>query len=89
MAWSGREKPRDREPGRRRTDEPELRPSSRVFRMTGLQREQIARSLRHIDAARDALEEQQDPKNRLIIRELRASADRIFDLLNGLGELDD
>jgi hypothetical protein len=89
MAWSGREKARDRDPGWRRTDEPQACSSRRVFQIADRQREQIARSLRHIDDAREALAAQQDPKNRLILRELRASADRIFDILNGLDEIDE
>ena len=44
--------------------------------------------LRHIDEARHALERQQNRDNREIIRELRASADQIFDLLNDLEETD-
>ncbi len=52
------------------------------------QRRQIARQLRFIDEARRALESEQNPANREIVRELRASADAIFDLLNDLEELD-
>ena len=57
--------------------------------MTGAQRQEIAKALRYIDEARQALEAQQNRDNRPIIRELRASADRIFDLLNDLDELAD
>jgi hypothetical protein len=83
MAQSGRERHRDRDPGRRQFDEtaPEI---DRIFRMTEAERQQIAKHLRYIDDARRALEGQQNPDNREIIRELRASADHIFDLLNGL-----
>ena len=88
MAQSGRERHRDREAGRRQFDEGEP-PSSadRVFRMTDAQRQQVAKCLRFIDEARRALESQQNPDNREIIRELRASADQIFDLLSDLDEL--
>jgi hypothetical protein len=88
MAWSGRERPRDREPSPRRTAAEPVSPAHRAFRLTGIQREQIARSLRHIDDARAVLEAQQNRHNRPIIRELRSSADRIFDLLNELEELE-
>lgn len=54
--------------------------------MTDAQREQIAKCLRYIDEARRALESQQSPDNREIIRELRTSADKIFDVVNGLEE---
>ena len=54
--------------------------------MTDAEREQIAKSLRYIDEARRALESQQSPANREIIRELRASADQIFDVINDLEE---
>ena len=55
--------------------------------MTDAQRREIAKALRYIDEARQALEAQQNRDNRAIIRELRASADRIFDLLNDLEEV--
>jgi cell division septum initiation protein DivIVA len=54
--------------------------------MAEAEREQIAECLRFIDEARRALESQHNPDNREIIRELRASADRIYDLLNHLEE---
>ena len=57
-----------------------------MFRVTGAEREQIAKYLRYIDDARRALESRQNPENRDIIRELRASADRIYDLINDLEE---
>jgi hypothetical protein len=56
--------------------------------MTDVQRQQVATCLRSIDEARRALEQQENPDNREIIRELRASADRIFDLLSDLEETD-
>ena len=56
--------------------------------MTGAQRQQLARCLRYIDEARHALERQENSDNREIVRELRASADRIFDVLSGLEEID-
>jgi hypothetical protein len=56
--------------------------------MTDAQRQQVAKCLRYIDEARGALERQENPDNREIIRELRASADHIFDLLNDLDETD-
>jgi hypothetical protein len=89
MAHSGRERHRDREPGRRQDDADGTAAPNRVFRMTDAERQQIAKFLRHIDEARRTLERQQNPDNREIIRELRASADQIFDVLNGLPETDD
>ena len=56
--------------------------------MTDAQRQQVAKYLRYIDEARRALERQSNPDNREIIRELRASADHIFDLLSDLEETD-
>ena len=52
--------------------------------MTDAQRQQVAKYLRYIDEARRALEGQENPDNREIIRELRASADHIFDVLSDL-----
>jgi hypothetical protein len=86
MGRSGREGRRDREPGRRQIDDDEPRATNRVFRMTDAERQQIAKSLRYIDEVRRELESQQNPANREIIRELRASADQIFDVLNDLEE---
>jgi hypothetical protein len=57
-----------------------------VFRISDAEREQIAQALRYIDEARRALESQQNPDNRDIIRELRASADHIYKLINDLEE---
>jgi hypothetical protein len=87
MAQSGRERHRDRDP-RRRLDDGELPSAHRVFRMTDDQRQQVSKCLRYIDEARRALERQENPDNREIIRELRASADRIFDLVSKLEEAD-
>jgi hypothetical protein len=56
--------------------------------MTDAQRQQVAKYLRYIDEARRALEFQQNTDNREIIRELRSSADHIFDVLNALEETD-
>jgi hypothetical protein len=88
MTHSGRQRHRDREPGRE-LDDPDGTPTpNRIFRMTDGERQQIAKLLRYIDEARRTLERQQNPDNREIIRELRASADQIFDVLNGLQETD-
>ena len=85
MGHSGRQRHRDGDT-RRRLDGEELPSAPRVFRMTDEQRQQVAKCLRFIDEARRALERQQNPDNREIIREIRASADEIFDLLNDLEE---
>ncbi len=87
MAWSGRKRHRDREPGRRQDEESLPARSDRVFRISEAQRQQVAKALRFIDEARRALEDQQNPGNRGIVRELKASADRIFDLMNDLDEI--
>ena len=87
MAQSGRERHRDRDPGRR-LDGEELPPAHRVFLMTDAQRRQVAKCLRYIDEARHALERQGNRDNREIVRELRASADQIFDVLSDLEETD-
>jgi hypothetical protein len=88
MAHSGRQRHRDRTPSHRQFDDDEPPPENRVFRMSDAQREEIAGSLRGIDEARRALQTQQNPANRQIIRELRASADRIFEVLTELEEID-
>ncbi len=88
MAHSGRDRHRDRDPGPRQLDDDERPTPHRVFRITDAQRERIAECLRYIDEARRSLEREQNPDNREIIRELRASADRIFDLLKDLEEVD-
>lgn len=88
MAQSGRDKHRDREPGSRHLDEEPAPSAHRAFRITEDERQQIAKCLRYIDEARRALESQRNPENREIIRELRASADRIFDLIGNLEEID-
>lgn len=52
------------------------------------QRQEVATYLRHVDEARLALEAQMRPENRQIIRDLRAAADGIFDVLNELEVVD-
>jgi hypothetical protein len=86
MAHSGRERHRDRDE-RRRDIEDEPQAVNRVFRISDGERQDIAKCLRYIDDSRRALQEQQNPDNREIIRELRASADRIFAVINGLEEI--
>jgi flagellar biosynthesis/type III secretory pathway chaperone len=66
-------------------DEPP--PTGRVFRITDTERQTIAACLRYIDEARREIQDQQNPANREIIRELKASADRIFELINDLEEI--
>lgn len=56
--------------------------------MTDAERQRVAKCLRYIDEARRAIERQEHPDNREIIREIRASADHIFDVLSGLEEID-
>jgi hypothetical protein len=85
MGGSGRVRHRDRDPGRR-YEERELPAVNRVFIISDEQRREVAKSLRLIDEARAALEAQQNRENREIIRELQASADRIFDVMNELEE---
>jgi len=87
MASSGRERHRDRDSGHRHLDDPPAPAGDRVFRMTADERQQIAKALRFIDGARLALQAQHNAENREIIRELRASADRIFDVLSDLEEI--
>ena len=88
MASSGRTRHRDRDPGLRRGDEALPPAADRQFRLSEAQRQLVAKALRLIDEARLALEAQQNRENREIIRELKASADRIFDVLNELEEID-
>jgi hypothetical protein len=87
MAHSGRDRHRDIDPGRRRFDDEEPPSPHRTFRITEAERQSIAEQLRYIDASRRALEDQQNAANREIVRELRASADRIYDVLNDLEEI--
>ena len=61
-------------------------PRGAFAQLTDAERQQIAKLLRYIDEARRALERQQNADNRDIIRDLRASADQIYDLLNDLEE---
>ena len=56
--------------------------------MTDAERQQVAKCLRYIDEARRALERQENSDNREIIRELAASADKIFDVLSDLEEIE-
>ena len=87
MAHSKRERHRDRDRGPRQFDEDEAPASpDRVFQLTDAERQEIAACLRDIDEARRALEGQQNAANREIIRQLRASADEIYDLIKGLDE---
>jgi hypothetical protein len=88
MASSGKARHRDRDPGRRQFEEPPPPSNDRAFRITDDARHDIAQSLQFIDDARRALEAQQNRENREIIRELKVSADRIFDVLNELEEID-
>jgi hypothetical protein len=69
-------------------DNDALPAADRQFRITDAERQLIVKALRLIDEARLALVEQQNRENREIIRELKASADRIFDVLNELEEID-
>ena len=85
MAHSGRTRHRDRDPRRRQIEEEPPAPG-RVFRITDVQRQKVAKCLRYIDQATRALEGQHNAENREIIRELRTSADQIFDLISGLEE---
>jgi hypothetical protein len=84
MGHSGRKRHRDGAAGLRQLDEAKILGTDRVFRMTESERQKVAECLRYIDEARRALESQHNPDNREIVRELRASADRIFELVNGL-----
>ena len=82
------EKPRHRNSEtRRREVEEEPPPIGRVFRITDGDRQEIAKCLRFVDEARRALESEHNPANREIIRALRTSADRIYDLINELEEI--
>ena len=85
MAHSGRTRHRDRDPRRRQIEE-EPPATGRVFRITDVQRQKVAKCLRYIDQATRALEGQHNAENREIIRELRTSADQIFDLISDLEE---
>ena len=87
MSSTDKERHRDREPGRREGDEPSPRDADRAFKMTGDERQDIAKALRLIDEARLELEARHTRENREILRKLKASADRIFDVLSGLDEV--
>ena len=86
MAHSGRQRHRDREPGLRQFEDQPVPAINRVFLMTGAERQKVAQCLRGIDDARRALESHHNPDNRLIVRDLRAAADQIFELINDLQE---
>lgn len=88
MAHSGKERHRDRDPRPRWTEDDTRPAGARTFRLTGAERQAIAESLRDIDGARQALELQHDARNHQIVRELRAAADAIFDVLSALEEID-
>lgn len=88
MTRSRKELDTDRAPDWRPLEEPPARGDGRVFRIAEPQRQVVARCLKFIDQARRALEAQQNADNREIIRELKASADRIFDLMNDLEEIE-
>jgi hypothetical protein len=79
---------RDGDVRRREIEDDEPPAPNRVFRITDEERQKIAKALRFIDEARRELEHQQNPDNREIIRELRTSADGIYDVVNRLEELD-
>ena len=88
MASTDRERHRDRHPSPRQMDDAaEAHDPRRTFRITNEEREKIAKALRYIDEARMAIADQQNRENREIVRELQASADDIFDVLNGLEEI--
>jgi hypothetical protein len=89
MAHSGRERHRDRAPGSRQFADTDVQGVDRIFKITDAERRQIVRCLRFIDESRRALESQHNADNREIIRELRASADRIYELIKNLEEADD
>jgi flagellar biosynthesis/type III secretory pathway chaperone len=85
MTHSGRERHRDRDERKRElVDEPA--PAGRVFRLTDEKRQAIAECLRYIDEARREIQNQQNAANRQIIRDLKASADQIFEIINDLEE---
>ena len=88
MASTDRDRHRDREPGRRQFDNPLTPDPDRVFKITNDERQLIAESLRHIDDARRTLEARQNRENREMVRELKASADLIFEILDELEELE-
>ena len=88
MTHSGRERHRDRDPGSRNFDGESAPAADRVFRITDDQRQQIAACLRDIDEARRLIEDRHSAENREIVRELRAAADAIYEVLNALDEAD-
>jgi hypothetical protein len=84
MAHSGKQRHRDRDPRRRQLESVEVPSRNRRFAMTDAERLKIAKSLRDIDAARLAIESQHHAENRAIVRALKVSADRIYDVINEL-----
>jgi hypothetical protein len=90
VSHSNRPRHRDLDPTPKRRDPADVAPAAdRVFTISDDQREQIAACLRDIDEAAAALERQQNPANRRILRDLGDAADRIYDILNGLEETGD
>ena len=87
MGHSGKARHRDRNPGHRQADAEEPVPTDRLFRIDDADRQQIAACLRDIDEARRLLESQRNVQNREIIRALRAAADTIYEVLDGLEEV--
>jgi len=87
MGRSDRRGHRDGQAGGRQLDEEPPASPHRIFKITEIQRQEVAKALRYIDESRRAIQEQQNPANREIIRELKTSADRIFDLMNELEEI--
>ena len=87
MSHSGRDRHRDHPLARAQEQEPKLAPHQRTFTMSGTEREEIAACLRRIDEARETLELQHSAANRTIVRELRAAADQVYDVLNELEEI--
>jgi hypothetical protein len=85
VSHSDRARHRDLAPATKRTDPADIAPAAnRVFMINDDERQRIAACLRDIDAAAAALEQQQNPANRRILRDLGDAADRIYDILNGL-----
>lgn len=88
MGHTGKERRGDDRQRHRKHTEEEPPTAPRVFLLTDAQRERIARYLRQIDEAKLAVEAQHDAANRRIIRELKAAADGIFELISNLDEAD-
>ncbi len=88
MAHSGRTRHRDRDAGLRQFDVAEVPAVDRRFRITDAKRQEIAAYLRQIDETRSALQNQHNAANRLLIRNLKAAADGIYDVINELEEIE-